>query len=260
MNYLVRLNVLLQRRGVASRRHADELIKNGCVHVNGVMINQLGTKVPRNARLAVNGVDYRKSPRYSTYIFHKPPFVMSTRNDQAGRKTIFDFPEIKLLSPNIQNVGRLDYHSEGLMILTNDGNLSYALTHPKHDIEKVYAVLLSTSPTHAEIEKLKSGLMLEDGFAKPTHVQVKHHEPLGKIMGQWVEVTVTEGRNRLVRRMFEFFGLTVVRLVRTAIGDLNLTKDLREGHVRLLTTAEKRYLKSVKAQLDTSLDKSIDKS
>lgn len=250
MNYLVRLNVLLQKRGVASRRHADELIEKGLVSVNGVVINQLGVKVARNARLTVNGVMYRKSPKRLIYVFHKPPFVMCTRQDAQKRKTIFDCVNIKALPANVQNVGRLDYHSEGLMLLTNDGALAYAITHPKHNIEKVYSVLLSTVPTMNKLEKLKRGIMLNDGFAQAKQLELKHQESLGNTKGQWIEIVITEGRNRLVRRMFEYLGFTVVRLVRTAIGEIKLPGNLSPGEVRPATSTERRYLQTIKSQQD----------
>lgn len=250
MNYLVRLNVLLQKRGVASRRHADELIEKGLVSVNGVVINQLGAKVARNARLTVNGVMYRKSPKRLIYIFHKPPFMMCTRHDEQKRKTIFDSPKIKELPANVQNVGRLDYHSEGLMILTNDGGLAYAITHPKHNIEKVYSVLLSTAPTIGKLAKLKRGITLSDGFAQAKRIELKHQEALGRIKGQWVEIVITEGRNRLVRRMFEYLGFTVIRLVRMAIGEIKLPGNLALGEVRPATSIERRYLQTIKSQQD----------
>lgn len=249
MNFAIRLNVLLQKRGVASRRQADALIKAGRVRVNGVVVDQLGIKVARNARLTVDGIDYKKSPRKITYLFNKPPFVMSTRHDTQGRKTIFDCQSVKNLSSQVQHVGRLDYHSEGLILLTNDGDLAYALTHPKFDIEKTYKVLLSTIPTDQELDKLKFGVRLEDGFAKPTGVKRLRKENLGKTVGQWVEIVVTEGRNRLVRRMFEFFGLTVLRLIRTSIGEIKLPSRLGQGHVRPPSNKEKRYLKKVKLHM-----------
>jgi len=246
MSYSIRLNVLIQKRGVASRRQADVLIEKGLVQVNGIIVKELGAKVARNARLTVDGKDYRKSLRKVVYLFHKPPFTMSTRQDTHGRKTIFDCKSVTKLPTSVQNVGRLDYHSEGLILLTNDGDLAYALTHPKFDIEKTYKVLLTEKPHVDEMAKLKKGIQLEDGFAKPTRLKLLRREVLGKAMGQWIEIVVTEGRNRLVRRMFEFFGLTVVRLVRTSIGEIKLPARLGQGHVRVPSNKEKRYLKKIK--------------
>lgn len=255
MNYSVRLNVLLQKRGVASRRHADELIEKGLVAVNGVVINQLGAKVARNARLTVDGVPYCKSPRRLIYILHKPPFVMCTRHDAQKRKTIFDLPSVQGLPANVQNVGRLDYHSEGLMILTNDGELSYAIAHPKHNIEKVYLVFLSAIPTRGKMEKLRRGVTLHDGFAQPKRLTLLHQECLGQTKGQWIEIVITEGRNRLVRRMFEYLGFTVVRLIRTAIGEIKLPRNLEPGEVRPVSSTERRYLKNLKTQQDAHLER-----
>ena len=143
---LVRLNVLLQERGVASRRKADALILSGSVKVDGEIIHTLGAKVPYNADLWVDGVQYKKKPPLCTVLFHKPDASITSRNDPQGRKTIFDFFRAPL-PLNVQPVGRLDYRSEGLLILTNDGDLSFALTHPKHSVEKTYSVLVANPLT-----------------------------------------------------------------------------------------------------------------
>ena len=144
---LVRLNVLLQEFGVSSRRKADELIESGAVQVNGKIIRVLGTKIERQSSISVNGKVLKNIPAKVTYILNKPFMTITSRKDDKERATIFDLPEIKKLPLNVQSVGRLDYRSEGLLVLTNDGDLALALSHPKYSVEKTYAVLTSSAFT-----------------------------------------------------------------------------------------------------------------
>lgn len=251
---LIRLNVLLQEFGVSSRRKADELIESGAVQVNGKIVKTLGTKVEKNSVISVNGKILKTIPTKVTYLFHKPFMTITSRKDEKERATIFDLPDLKKLPLNVQSVGRLDYRSEGLLILTNDGDLSLALSHPKYSVEKTYAVLVSTVFTIEDAEKLKKGIELDDGLAKAISVKIGSKEKLGNSMGHWVELVVTEGRNRLVRRLLEALGLSVVRLVRVGIGDIRLPGKLEAGKLRTITEAEAKYLASVKKnmQIDTN--------
>lgn len=245
---IVRLNVLLQERGVASRRKADALILTGSVKVNGEIIHTLGAKVPYDADLWVDGVQYKKKPPLCTVLFHKPDASITSRNDPQGRKTIFDFFRAPL-PLNVQPVGRLDYRSEGLLILTNDGDLSFALTHPKHSVEKTYSVLVASPLTIEDVETLRKGILLEDGLAKPLSVRLLGREKMGSTSGQWVEIIVTEGRNRLVRRMLEALGVQIVRLIRVGIGVLRLPSALAPGQHRPITAEEKKYLNELKEDM-----------
>ncbi len=149
----------------------------------------------------------------------------------------------------MQSVGRLDYRSEGLLILTNDGDLSLALSHPKYSVEKTYAVLVSSVFTVEDAEKLKKGIELDDGPAKAISVKIGSKEKLGNSTGQWIELVVTEGRNRLVRRMLEALGLSVVRLVRVAIGDIRLPAKLEPGKMRPISEVEAKYLLNLKKNM-----------
>lgn len=239
---LVRLNVLLQRYGVASRRKADELIQSGVVKVNKKVVNTVGTKIKPTAVVTIEGRELTHIPDKVTYLFHKPNRTITSRKDLQGRQTIYDLPELKKIEPNVQAVGRLDYRSEGLLVLTNDGELALALSHPKYSVEKTYSVLLSTQVSADEIDKLRRGIQLEDGLAKPLSVKPGQKEKLGQSTGQWLELVVTEGRNRLIRRMMESLGLNVVKLVRVAIGDLRIPFNLPPGSLRALTQIEKKYL------------------
>lgn len=246
---LIRLNVLLQEYGVSSRRKADELIESGVVQVNGKIVKTLGIKVEKNSAISVYGKLQKNIPTKVTYIFNKPFMTITSRKDEKERATIFDLPDLKKLPLNVQSVGRLDYRSEGLLILTNDGDLSLALSHPKYSVEKTYAVLVSSAFTIEDAEKLKKGIDLDDGPAKAISVKMGSKEKLGNSLGQWVELVVTEGRNRLVRRMLEALGLSVVRLVRVAIGDIRLPAKLESGKMRPISEIEAKYLLNLKKNM-----------
>jgi 23S rRNA pseudouridine2605 synthase len=228
----LRLNVYLQERGVASRRKADELIAAGHVSVNGRVVTSMGFRVPKGARVAVDGKVLSRTLGIVTYLFYKPDLCLTSRHDPQNRRTIFDLPEVQKLPANVQPVGRLDFRSEGLLLLTNDGDLAFALTHPRFSVEKKYAVLLSDLVAPDELEKLRRGVMLDDGLARAVSVRAGSKENMGAgKRGQWVEVVVTEGRNRLIRRMLEHLGHKVNRLVRVAIGDVQLPAGMKPGSI-----------------------------
>jgi 23S rRNA pseudouridine2605 synthase len=232
----VRLNVFLQERGVASRRKADEMIAAGRVSVDGAVVKTLGLRVAKNARVLVDGKALARTLATATYILNKPDLCLTSRSDPQGRLTVFDLDDVKKLPANVQAVGRLDFRSEGLLILTNDGDLAYALTHPKFSVEKTYACLVGDTMDPDEVDKLRSGVRLEDGFAKPISVRVGNREQMGAgKRGQWVEIVVAEGRNRLIRRMLDHLGHKVIRLVRIAIGDVKLSSTLKPGNVTAVT-------------------------
>ena len=243
----VRLNVFLQESGVASRRKADELIQAGMVKVNGKSVTQLGTRIRRSDKVHVHGklIGGKSIPRV-IYLLNKPDMCLTTRFDAKGRRTIFDLPSVKVLPPNVQAVGRLDYRSEGLLLLTNDGDLAYALTHPRFSVEKSYAVLVADGVTIEDVEKLRAGVLLDDGLAKAVSVRLGNKERLGVTRGQWLEIVVTEGRNRLIRRMAEAIGLKVVRLVRVGMGDVLLPATLKEGHAIAVDAAARSHLEQIK--------------
>ncbi|MES2613971.1 MAG: pseudouridine synthase [Bdellovibrionota bacterium] len=247
---LVRLNVFIQEHGLASRRKADELIESGLVKVNGKVVKTLGTKVEKTDEIIVDGKKLTHKATKVTYLFHKPYLTMTSRSDDRNRPTIYDLPLLKKLPGNVQPVGRLDFKSEGLLILTNDGDLALALSHPKYAVEKTYSVLISSQISPAELEKLKKGVELEDGLAKPLHIKTSGREKFANSTGQWLEISVTEGRNRLVRRMLEALGLKVVRLMRIAVGNVRLPSNLLPGKLRLVTDLEKKYLTELKKNLE----------
>lgn len=245
---LVRLNFLLKELGIASRRKADELIRQGRVSVDGKTTKELGLKVKRSSIVQVDGEKVRPTlvPKHS-YLFHKPDLVLTSRQGERDKKTIFDLPALRNLPSNVQPVGRLDYRSEGLIILTNDGDLAQALSHPKFGVKKTYAVLLHTTIQDEEIKKLRTGIKLEDGIAKAETVRPLAKAFLGSAKrGQWIEIIITEGRNRLVRRLLEALGIKVLRLVRIAVGALRLPEDLAAGHISPMDPELVKSIKSLK--------------
>ena len=224
---LIRLQKYMADCGVASRRACEELILAGRVRVDGKVERTLGTKInPINHKVEVDG-ELLKSKKINTYIaFHKPKGVLSTMSDPEGRANLSDFfgdwPD------RLFHVGRLDKESEGLIILTNDGSWAHEATHPSFGVNKTYLVLCEKEVSNATLEALRKGVELEDGLAKPLQVVRR---------GAWVELVLHEGRNQIVRRIFEQLGNPVERLVRTAIGSIKLG-ELPSGRWRMLNEQE----------------------
>lgn len=226
-----RLQKYLARSGVASRRASEELITQGRVSVNGRVVTRLGTAVDPSAdRVDVDGRPVRP-PRTHTYILlYKPRGVVSTVSDPEGRPTVVELvPSTARLFP----VGRLDYDSEGLLLLTDDGDLTVTLTHPRHEVEKEYYALVDQPLADAALDRLRRGVVLD---GRPTAPALVERSRPGS-GGYWLRVVLREGRNRQVRRMIEAVGGSVVRLVRTRIGPLRLD-DLEPGEWRELTLHE----------------------
>lgn len=231
-----RLNKYLADCGVGSRRECDKLIADGCVKING-KIASLGANVEENDYVSVNG--RRVTPKTKNYyiMLHKPKGCVTTVKDDLGRKTVMDFVDIKA---RLFPVGRLDYDTEGLLILTNDGDVANKLTHPKNNVEKVYVARLSGSLTEAERQTLERGVEIDGRKTMPAKVKIlakdEHHTR--------VEVTITEGRNRQVKKMFESVGKEVEFLKRVAEGELRLG-GLQRGKYRFLNDREIEYLKGL---------------
>ncbi len=230
-----RLNKFLARRGVSSRRGADDLISAGRVTINGVTA-ELGSTVEPTDAVLVDGAEVAASPAPATYMLNKPPGVVSTRRDPQRRRTVMDMVErVAGLVP----VGRLDADSRGLLLLSNDGELTHRLTHPRHGVTKVYHVRLRESPDSKKLDVLERGVALDDGPAQPIRVAIvdhaKHHV---------IEIEMGEGRNREVRRMCAAAGLDITDLRRVSFGPLKLG-DLREGESRHLSSRETAALYAV---------------
>ncbi len=244
----LRLNVYLQRHGVASRRKADEMISAGAIRINRKVVTTLGSRVQPDDKVSVNGRVLKSETPKLTYLFNKPDLYLTTRKDSRSRNTIFDIPALKKLPNNVQAVGRLDFRSEGLLILTNDGDLAYALAHPKFHVEKTYAILVSEIFSPDDLERLRNGVSLADGYAKPVSVKLGGSEKLGGSRGQWLKIVVIEGRNRLVRRMLASIGFKVVRLVRIGVGLIQLPENLKTGEIQPASRAILDQLEKYKSR------------
>lgn len=218
-----RLQKFLSRAGVASRRKAEALITAGAVTVNGVRA-ELGRSVEPGDDVRVNGVRATVQA-HVTFLLYKPPGVLSSVSDDRGRETVIDLlPKV----PGLHPVGRLDRESEGLLLVTNDGDLTLRLTHPRFEHEKEYRVWCDAPLTKADLRALRDGVTLDDGPAKAVSVQA---EPGGCVL------VLREGRNRQVRRMMAALGKRVTRLLRTRVAHLSLER-LAPGAYRRLTDAE----------------------
>lgn len=234
---LERLHKVLANAGVASRRRCEELILGGQVTVDGKTVRELGTKVdPSKQKVAFAGQPIRP-PKSVTIVLHKPRRCLTTTSDDRQRRTVMQF--VEGIRERVYPVGRLDWDSEGLLIMTNDGDLANKLTHPSHKLPRTYHVRLKGEISGDVIEKLRRGVWLSEGKTGPVKVFVKKRDRDMSI----VEVTIMEGMNREVRRVFAKYGLKVRRLKRIRLGPLNLGP-LAAGQWRTLSQKEIEQLKA----------------
>lgn len=231
-----RLQKVIAHAGIASRRKAEELILQGKVTVNGEVVKQLGTKVGPNDVVEVNGIKVEKEePVY--FLFYKPKGVVTTVKDDKKRKTVLDFfPEV---TERIYPVGRLDYDTSGILLMTNDGEFANLLTHPKYEIEKTYIAKVKGIPTREHLKQLQKGVRLNDGLTAPAKAKFLSADKRKNTA--IIELTIHEGRNRQVRRMFEKIGYPVMKLKRERYAFLDLT-GLNAGEWRPLTPHEVKQL------------------
>lgn len=233
----IRLNKYLALAGIGSRRSNDELIRSGVVKVNGRVVQELGIRVdPRRDRVTVRGTPVFLSEKQVYIVFNKPKDTITTVSDERGRMTVMDYVKVK---ERVYPVGRLDRNTTGVLLLTNDGELAHALTHPRYEIEKVYHVRLDRGITDDDLRHLKEGVRLEDGIAKPTAVQT-----IPKTKRTELLIALHEGRNREVRRMLEELGYEVKRLERISFAGIT-TEGLARGKWRKLTDKEVAHLKRI---------------
>lgn len=239
-----RLQKVLARAGVASRRAAESLIAAGRVTVNGVVVDRLGATVdPAADSIAVDGVPVRWSLRPTYLLLHKPPGYLSTARDERGRPTVLDLVPAEVTA-RVYPVGRLDRASEGLLLLTDDGELTHRLTHPRFGFEKEYLALVEGCPGGDALRRLREGVVIEGRPTAPASVAIARDAQLPQEPGRtWLRVTLREGRKRQVRLMCAAVGHRVVRLIRVREGPLALG-DLPAGRVRALTRDEIAALKS----------------
>ncbi|RPF21257.1 pseudouridine synthase [Myceligenerans xiligouense] len=235
----VRLQKVLAQAGFGSRRACEELIDRGHVEVDGTLVTELGVRVdPATAVIHVDGLRVQLDQDKVTLALHKPHGVVSTMHDPQGRPTVAEL--IRNREERLFHVGRLDADSEGLLLLTNDGELANRLSHPRYEIPKTYVVTVEGGPVYPRIVKeLTRGVELDDGPARVDSVKILQEVPDATLL----EVVLHEGRNRIVRRMFEAVERPVVRLVRTRIGPIRLG-DLKPGRTRVLGRVELGQLMS----------------
>ncbi|MEK4629316.1 MAG: pseudouridine synthase [Solibacillus sp.] len=233
-----RLQKVIAYAGVASRRKAEQLILEGKVRVNGNIVRELGTKVSNSDEIEVEGVKLEKEDKVY-FLLYKPRGYISAVTDDKGRKTVTDIFK-KRVHQRIFPVGRLDYDTTGLLLLTNDGEFSNLMTHPKFKIDKTYIARVKGVPTKQGLMKLQGGIRLEDGKTAPAKVSMtSFDEKAGKAI---CEITIHEGKNRQVRRMFEAIGTPVVKLKRERFAFLDLA-GLTPGEYRELTKHEVKLLR-----------------
>jgi 23S rRNA pseudouridine2605 synthase len=240
----LRLQKILAAAGIASRRKAEELITSGRVQVNGQKVTELGSKAdPERDHIRVDGKLLKKPQPFRYFMLNKPKGVVTTVSDPEGRPTVMKF--FARAGARVFPVGRLDYQSEGLLLMTNDGDLANVLTSAASKVEKTYLVKVSGKPTEQELEQLRQGIMIERG---------RRGEHEGRVMTQpakislirdtdnpWYEVVLTEGKNREIRKMFEEVGHFVEKVRRVGFGPLVL--DLEPGETRELNEQEVAQLK-----------------
>lgn len=233
-----RLQKIITRAGVASRRAAEKIIREGRVSVNDVVVRQLGTKADvEKDEIRVDGNLVSSEVAKIYLILNKPRGYVTTLHDPQGRPIVTEL--LSDVSERVFPVGRLDYASEGLLLMTNDGDFAQRLLHPRFGIPKIYRVKIRGELTSAEVRSIERGLKLEDGKFKP---EAFHVEKINR-KSCWVNLTITEGRSRMIRRGFASLGHQVVRLIRVAISDVYLG-DLKAGAYRSLTKREVQKLLS----------------
>ncbi len=233
-----RLQKVLAEAGIASRRKCEEIIAAGRVQVNGETVNTLGVKVdPSQDEITVDGRPVNLE-RKVYLMLHKPKGVITSAADPAGRKVVGDYlPGIK---ERVYPIGRLDYDTEGLLLLTNDGDFANLLTHPRHHVPRTYLATVKGTPHGSLLEKLQNGVELEDGMTAPA--EVDYHDVNPEKNESVIKITIYEGRNRQVRRMFDAISFPVIRLKRVQFGPLTLG-GLPRGKYRLLAPDEVKELR-----------------
>ena len=229
-----RLQKYLANNGIASRRKAEELILQGKVKVNGKVVNELGTKINSEKDIVeYNGVIVKKQEEKVYILLNKPIDYVTTVKDQFSRNTVIDLVKIK---EKVLPVGRLDMYTSGALILTNDGDFIYHITHPKHEVDKTYTVTLRGKVKNEDVEALKSGVIIDENYkTKPAKVKILKIDDEKNISR--LEITIHEGKNRQVRKMCEAINKKVIALHRSKIGNIDV-KDLKIGQWRYLKDKE----------------------
>ena len=234
----MRLNKYIAQSGVASRRKADELTLAGKVKINGVVMDQPGYDVQEGDVVTVNGQDIRPEKKMVYIVLNKPKGFVTTAKDDQDRPTVMDL--VTDIEERIFPIGRLDYNTTGMLLMTNDGDLAYRLTHPKHHVYKTYRARVNGILSMDKAERLRRGVDIGGFVTSKSKVEILKHGDHSTI----VEIQIYEGKNRQVRKMFASVGNKVIDLERIAIGDLHLGH-LKSGHWRKLTQREIEYLQKL---------------
>ena len=235
-----RLQKVIANSGYCSRRKAEELISSGQVYVNGKMVTELGTKVSGNETIVVEGVTLSKDTRKEYYLLNKPRGYICSLKDDKGRKVVTELINTR---ERIYPVGRLDYDTTGVLLLTNDGEFANILMHPSNEVEKTYLAIIEGIMTTEEIYKLKDGVVIEGIKVVPKRLKIKKKD-LEKNKSK-VEITIVEGRNHIVKKLFEAVGHPVNKLTRERLAFLDV-KGLQSGEYRYLTNDEVKQLMKLK--------------
>ncbi len=228
-----RLQKYLAECGIGSRRKCEEYILQGKVKINGKLVTELGVKIlPQKDKVEFEGKEVKKESRLIYILLNKPIGYVTTAEDQFSRDTVLDLVKVR---ERIVPVGRLDMYTSGALILTNDGEFVYKVTHPKHEINKTYTVTVKGIVEKDDVEKLKNGVKIDDYITKPAKVKILKTDFEKNISR--LEITIHEGKNRQVRKMCESIGKKVIALHRSKIGEIGV-KDLELGKWRYLTKKE----------------------
>lgn len=235
-----RLQKVLAKAGIASRRECEILIKKGFVKVNGKVISTLGTKVnPQNDRIEVHEKPIQLE-RKRTFLFYKPMYVITSMSDPRGRKVVADY--FHKIPERVYPAGRLDFDTEGLLLMTNDGELAHQLMHPRYEVDKCYIATVKGKPSKEKLMQLEEGIQLEDGLTAPAKASIIKTDM--KTSQTQLKLIIHEGRNRQIRRMCQAIGHPVIRLIRTRIAFLTLD-GLSTGQYRELSKDELGQLKKI---------------
>lgn len=237
---LIRLNKFLSNAGIASRREADQLIELGLVNVNGVVVKELGLKIDPKKDVVKYDDAVLRPEKLRYFLLNKPKGFLTTMEDPEGRRTVMDLVK-DACAERIYPVGRLDRATTGLLLFTNDGELAKRLMHPKHEFPKLYHVETDQKVRSEHIDQMREGFVLDDGFIKADEIEYVEGVNAKKQVG----IRIHSGRNRIVRRMFEHFGYTIVKLDRVMYAGLT-KKELTRGRYRPLTEGEIGFLKMIR--------------
>ncbi len=235
----MRLQKYIASCGVTSRRKAEELIQQGRVKVNGEIIDKMGQVVGENDQVELDGVVIKPDEEKVYYMLNKPTGFITSASDEQGRPTVIDL--VSDTDVRVFPVGRLDYNTSGLLLLTNDGQMSYKLMHPQHEIKKTYVAKIQGNISSKDIHHLMRGVDIGGYITAKASAKILKQ----KNNTSQVEIIIHEGKNRQVRKMFKAIGYQVVELERTAIGELRLGR-LKQGHYKKLSKSELDYLMKLK--------------